>query len=60
VAGVQRRRLALEGGGEVLADIFHDHSGAACCFIRLARGGGRTARLIFDGVDEVIECAAGG
>jgi hypothetical protein len=58
-ATLRRRRFALPDGTDVLADRFAD-APALCCFLRLPRGAARTVRLVFDGVDEALGCAAGG
>lgn len=59
-ATVCRRRLDLADGTDVLADRFPDQPGADCCFLRLPRAAERTVRVVFDGVDEALGCAAGG
>lgn len=56
----RRHRVVLDDGSEVLADTFPDHPGVACCFVRTARETARTFRVVVEGVDEVVECAAGG
>lgn len=58
--GMRRVRLPLDGGAEALVDTFAQHPGLACAFVRLPAGPARSVQLTFDGVDEVVPCAAGG
>ena len=55
-----RTRLEHPDRSEAVLDTFPDFESAACCFLRLAAGSERIARLVVHGVNEVVHCAAGG
>lgn len=55
-----RRQVELFGRAKLLVDEFSDVPGASCCFVRLAPGPARFARLVAGGDHTVESCPSGG